>query len=97
MQYTYRVHGVCSTQVSFAIEEDGTIRNIQFTGGCPGNLKAVGKLAEGMEAARVAQILAGNTCGHKQTSCADQLARCIRAALEEQIQNKEKLQEDSVS
>ncbi len=94
MKYTYRLHGVCASQVSFDLEADGTIRNVQFTGGCNGNLKAVGKLAEGMEAARVAQILAGNTCGHKQTSCADQLARCIRAALTE---NNKKIQEDSVS
>ncbi len=94
MQYTYKLNGVCASQVSFEMEEDGTIKNVQFTGGCNGNLKAVGKLTQGMDAKRVADILAGNTCGHKQTSCADQLARAIRAALAEK---QPKIQEDSVS
>ena len=70
-------------QQAYELEEDGTIKNVRFTGGCNGNLKAVGKLTEGMDAEKVAQILAGNICGHKQTSCADQLARSIRAALAE--------------
>lgn len=83
MEYTYKLSGVCASEVSFELEEDGTIRNVRFTGGCNGNLKAVGKLTEGMDAEKVAQILAGNICGHKQTSCADQLARSIRAALAE--------------
>ena len=94
MQYTYKLNGVCASKVSFEMEEDGTIRNVQFTGGCDGNLKAVGKLTQGMDAGKVADILAGNTCGHKQTSCADQLARAIRAALAEK---QTKIQEDSVS
>ncbi len=94
MKYTYKLHGVCASQVSFDMEADGTIRNVQFTGGCNGNLKAVGKLTEGMNAEKVAEILAGNTCGYKQTSCADQLARSIRAALAE---NNKKIQEDSAS
>lgn len=94
MQYTYKLSGVCASQVSFEMEDDGTMKNVQFTGGCNGNLKAVGKLTQGMDAQKVADILAGNTCGHKQTSCADQLVRAIRAALAEK---QSKIQEDSVS
>ena len=61
--------------------EDGILHDIRFTGGCSGNLKAIGKLLEGTDARRAAEILRGNTCGVKATSCADQLARAIDKAL----------------
>lgn len=63
-------------QIDFDIE-DGKLHNVRFIGGCNGNLKAVGKLVEGKEAAEVADILRGNICGVRGTSCADQLARAI--------------------
>ena len=68
--------GVCSIQIDFDIE-DGQIYNVQYVGGCNGNLKAIGRLVEGRDAKEVADILRGNTCGMKGTSCADQLARAI--------------------
>ena len=68
--------GVCSIQIDFDIE-DGKIYNVQYVGGCNGNLKAIGRLVEGRDAKEVADILRGNTCGMKGTSCADQLARAI--------------------
>ena len=74
--YTYRTKGTCSQLIDFDLEE-GTIHNVRFTGGCNGNLKAIGKLVEGKDAGEVADILRGNTCGMKGTSCADQLAKAI--------------------
>ena len=68
--------GVCSIQIDFDIE-DGKIYNVQYVGGYNGNLKAIGRLVEGRDAKEVADILRGNTCGMKGTSCADQLARAI--------------------
>ena len=68
--------GVCSIQIDFDIE-NGKIYNVQYVGGCNGNLKAIGRLVEGRDAKEVADILRGNTCGMKGTSCADQLARAI--------------------
>jgi uncharacterized protein (TIGR03905 family) len=68
--------GVCAIQIDFDIE-DGKIYNLQYVGGCNGNLKAIGKLVEGRDAKEVADILRGNTCGMKRTSCADQLAQAI--------------------
>ena len=68
--------GVCSIQIDFDIE-DGKIYNVKYVGGCNGNLKAIGRLVEGRDAKEVADILRGNTCGMKPTSCADQLARAI--------------------
>lgn len=82
MKYTYRTKGTCSSAISFDIE-DGILKNVKFDGGCNGNLKAIGKLVEGKDAKEIAELLRGNTCGFKNTSCADQLSRAIDAALEE--------------
>ena len=68
--------GVCAVSIDFDIE-DGKLHNVKFLGGCNGNLKAIGKLVEGKDAKEVADILGGNTCGMKGTSCADQLAKAI--------------------
>ena len=80
MKFTHKNAGTCSTSVTFDIV-DGKIKNIQFTGGCNGNLKAVAKLAEGRDAKEIAAILRGNTCGPRATSCADQLAQAIEEAI----------------
>lgn len=80
MRYTYPTRGVCSSLIDFSIE-DGKLGNIKFTGGCNGNLKAISKLLEGKDARETADILRGNTCAMRPTSCADQLAIAIDAAL----------------
>ena len=72
--------GVCARKINFDIV-DGKVRNVSFLGGCNGNLKAISKLVEGMDANKVVEILKGNTCGAKNTSCADQLAIAIEEAL----------------
>ncbi len=73
---TFRPSGVCSTLIDFDLD-GGTLRNVRFTGGCDGNLKAIARLVEGRDAAEVAKILMGNECHGKGTSCADQFARAI--------------------
>lgn len=80
--YTYTPRFVCSRQINFSIE-DGKLHDVKFTSGCNGNLKAIGKLVEGQDAKYVAELLKGNDCDGRGTSCADQLARAIEAALEE--------------
>lgn len=80
MKYTYNTRGTCAQQINFEIE-DGKLHNVQFVGGCNGNLKAIGKLVEGKEASEVSELLRGNTCGFKSTSCADQLSLAIEKAL----------------
>ena len=82
MTYTYKTKGTCSSQITFDIEE-GIIKNVTFKGGCNGNLKAISKLVEGQEAAHIAELLKGNTCGPRSTSCADQLSRAITEAIGE--------------
>jgi len=80
MKYSHKNKGVCSTEVSFEIE-DGKVRNISFTGGCNGNLKAIAKLAEGRRPEELVGLLKGNTCGFKSTSCADQFAQGLEEAM----------------
>ena len=76
----YRPKGVCSVKVEFDIE-DGKIYNTKFERGCNGNLKAIGRLVEGRDAAEVAAILKGNDCMNRGTSCADQFSKAIEEAL----------------
>ena len=82
MRYNYQTKGVCSRLISFDIE-NGIISNVEFQGGCHGNLKAISRLVNGKNAEEIASILAGNTCGMKNTSCADQLSKAIAEALQE--------------
>lgn len=87
MRYRHKNRGTCSTEVTFEIE-DGKVHNVVFTGGCNGNLKAIGKLSEGRDAAELISLLKGNTCGWKDTSCADQFATGLLKALEEEEKNE---------
>lgn len=82
MKYSYKTQGVCSMQINFDIEGN-IIRNVNFIGGCNGNLKAISKLVEGQTVEQIEEKLKGNTCGFKKTSCADQLAIAVRRAYEE--------------
>lgn len=72
----YVPQGVCSKLIRFEIEGD-TVANVQFTGGCDGNLKAVSALVQGRPVAEVVATLSGIRCGRKNTSCADQLCRAL--------------------
>lgn len=79
MRYEYKTTDTCSQRISFDIEGN-VISNIEFYGGCNGNLKAVSKLVEGMTVEEIESKLRGITCGRRPTSCADQLAKAVRAA-----------------
>lgn len=86
MQYRYRTNGVCAMEISFDIN-DNVISNISFYGGCNGNLKAISKLLDGQTVEYIESKLKGNTCGRRDTSCADQLAIAVRKAYDS-MQNK---------
>ena len=72
MRYTVKPHNVCAASLSF-----------EFTRGCDGNLKAISKLVDGMTVDQIYNTLHGNTCGFKDTSCADQLAQAVRKCYDE--------------
>jgi len=79
MQYSYTTTGTCAKIITFDKDENGIITNVKFFGGCPGNLKAVSKLVNGMSADKIYELLSGNLCGDKPTSCADQLAKAVKS------------------
>ena len=79
MEYTYKTKGTCSQMISFEVE-DNKVSNVQFFGGCNGNLKGIGSLVEGMNIDEVIARVEGIKCGMKSTSCPDQLAQALKAA-----------------
>ena len=78
----YKTKNVCSSMIKFDLEGN-VVTNVSFQGGCNGNLKAISKLVEGMTVEQTESYLKGNTCGMRNTSCADQLAQGVRKAYEE--------------
>ncbi len=82
MRYEYKTENTCAQIISFDIN-DNIISNIEFYGGCNGNLKAISKLLEGSTVEEIEEKLRGNTCGRRPTSCTDQLAVAVRKAYEE--------------
>lgn len=83
MTYTYKTRGTCSSQLKIDINDDKTIENVEFLGGCNGNLKGIGELVKGMTIDEVIDRLDGIKCGFKQTSCPDQLAKALKEIEEE--------------
>ncbi len=81
MQYEYQPNGTCSRSILFDVE-DGKVKNVQFIGGCNGNLKGIGVLVEGMDIDEVISRVEGIHCGMKSTSCPDQLAQALKMAKE---------------
>lgn len=82
--YTQPNRGVCSRSTTVQLNDDGTIHSVQVVGGCNGNLKGICALLQGMPVEEAAARLTGITCGYKNTSCPDQVARALRAAREQQ-------------
>lgn len=77
--YKYSPKGVCSTEITFDIE-DGIVKNVCFAKGCKGNLQAISRLVEGMPAEEAKKRLHGIIC-QNGTSCADQLATALDEAI----------------
>lgn len=76
----YKTKGVCSRKINYEIE-DGKLKNVEFEGGCSGNLQGIGRLVEGMEVNEAISRLEGIKCGFKSTSCPDQLAKALKSQL----------------
>ena len=81
MKYTYKTKGVCSSTITFEVEDD-VVKSVEFYGGCNGNLKGIASLVVGMKTDDVIERLEGIRCGFKSTSCPDQLAKALKTAKE---------------
>lgn len=83
MKYRYNPKYVCAKEIEFELDGN-VVKSIKFYGGCNGNLKAISKLLDGQTVEYIENKLRGNTCGTRNTSCADQLAIAVKAAYDEQ-------------
>ncbi len=83
MEHIYQTENTCAKRISFELDGD-IVHNVKFLdGGCPGNLQAVPRLVEGMSVSEIEKKLKGINCGFRGTSCADQLTKALRKALDE--------------
>ena len=80
MKFEYRTKGGCSRSIILDIE-DGIVKDVEFIGGCNGNLKGICSLVKGLSCEEVKKRLSGIRCGLKPTSCPDQLTKAIDEAL----------------
>lgn len=78
----YQTQGTCCKMMNIEIENE-IIKNIEFVGGCQGNLQGIKSLVIGMNIKEVSTKLKGILCGNKQTSCPDQLATCLLNYIEQ--------------
>lgn len=83
MQYTYNPTGVCTSTIIIDINDDETIKEIKFVGGCHGNTQGIAALAKGRHIDEVIESLRGIDCRGRGTSCPDQLATALELIKEE--------------
>ncbi len=77
MKISFKPTGVCSKQINIEVDENDIVQDVEYIGGCNGNLKGIGALVKGMKVEDVIEKLKNIKCGYKNTSCPDQLARAL--------------------
>lgn len=85
-EYVYQTSGTCAREIHLGLDGD-VVKHIEFIGGCNGNLKMIASLLEGMTVEKIEKKCQGNLCGDRGTSCADQLAKAVRAAYQSAQKN----------
>ena len=76
----YQPKGGCGKLMQMRIK-DNMIQDVEFVGGCNGNLSGIGILIKGMNINDIVPKLSGLHCGSRPTSCPDQLTKGIEAYL----------------
>lgn len=77
----YKTTGTCCQMMQVKYDND-TIVDVDFLGGCHGNLQGIKSLIKGMKISDVINKLSGIKCGSKPTSCPDQLAKCLSEVMQ---------------
>ncbi len=72
----YQTQGTCCALIKVVLNNN-IIIDVEFLGGCPGNLAGIRQLIKGMNIDDVIEKLRGIKCGSKSTSCPDQLCDCL--------------------
>lgn len=80
MKHSYKTNGVCSRRIEVELDE-GIIKSVMIEGGCHGNSQGISKLVEGQSVEDVIKRCTGICCGHKSTSCPDQLSKALKEAI----------------
>ncbi len=86
-EYSFVPEGVCSTKMDFVINDDNTIDSLVVTRGCNGNLKGIASLIKGRDIDEVINSLDGIKCGFKDTSCPNEIAKCLKKIKQERKSN----------
>lgn len=86
MRFEMIPRGICPRKIAFSLEGE-RVKDVEFTGGCNGNLKAISRLVDGMTVEQIESYLKGNLCGTRGTSCADQLALAVRTAYDKSLED----------
>ena len=81
MEYHYKTHGTCSSEIIFSLTEDQRIKKVKFINGCDGNTKGISALCVGRKADEIIKLLEGITCDTKKTSCPDQFAKALKEVI----------------
>lgn len=74
-------NGVCPQYLSVDVDRSLVVKDMGYVGGCDGNLGAIRKLIVSQDAEKVVDLLKGNTCGNKTTSCADVISQLLDKAV----------------
>ena len=74
--FSYKTAGVCASNINLEISNN-IVNNVEFVGGCAGNLMGIGQLVKGKSVDEVISTLAGIDCRGKGTSCPDQLTKAL--------------------
>lgn len=77
----YQTTGTCSRFIHVVLDDDNVIQEVQFMGGCHGNLQGISSLVKGQNAQDVIDRVKGISCNGKPTSCPDQLAIALAKAM----------------
>lgn len=86
----YKTHGVCSSMIHVELDGD-KIKDVDFVGGCNGNLQGISSLVKGMKVEDAIERLSGIKCGSKATSCPISLPkRSAKQSLSKLIQLQSK-------
>lgn len=83
----YKTQGTCTKQITVEID-NYIVKNIEFVGGCHGNLQGIRSLCIGMNINDICAKLKGILCNTRPTSCPDQLALCLEQYIKEKEEQK---------
>lgn len=81
-EITHATQGTCSKLIHVVLDDNDVIQDVQFLGGCHGNLQGICALVKGQKAQDVISRVKGISCNGRPTSCPDQLSLALAKAIE---------------